>query len=67
VIGGAEIYAQALPVASTAVVTEIAANFEGDAFAPQFGPDWIETGRQNQVSVTGLSFSFVSYCKNTGV
>jgi dihydrofolate reductase len=67
VIGGAAIYAQALPMASTAVVTEIDAVFEGDAFAPQFGPDWIETGRQNQVSVTGLSFSFVSYCKNTGV
>jgi dihydrofolate reductase len=67
VIGGAEIYAQALPLACTAVVTEIATNFEGDAFAPQFGPEWIETGRQNQVSVNGLSFSFVSYCKNTGV
>ena len=38
VIGGAEIYAQALPLAHTAVVTEIDADFEGDAFAPQFGP-----------------------------
>jgi len=67
VIGGAEIYAQALPLASTAVVTDIEASYEGDAFAPQFGPEWRETARDKQVSSTGLSFSFVTYCRNTGV
>lgn len=67
VIGGAEMYAQALPLASTAVVTEIDATFDGDAFAPQLGPDWTETARERQVSSTGLSFSFVTYCKKTGV
>lgn len=70
VIGGAELYAQALPLASMAVVTEIDADFEGDVFAPQFGADWIETERNNQVSATGLCFSFVTYCKQrmtTGV
>lgn len=67
VIGGAEIYAQALPLASTAVVTEIDAAYEGDAYAPQFGPEWSETARDRQVSITGLSFSFVTYRKNTGV
>ena len=70
VIGGAEIYAQALPLASTAVVTEIDAAFEGDAFAPQFGPQWRETARERLLSATGLSFSFVTYCQqrnHTGV
>jgi dihydrofolate reductase len=67
VIGGAEIYAQAMPLASSAMVTEIDAQFEGDAFAPQFGPQWTETARNRHVSATGLSFSFVSYQKNTGV
>ena len=67
VIGGAEIYAQALPLASTAMVTEIDATYEGDVFAPPFGPEWTETARDRQVSSTGLSFSFVTYCKNTGV
>lgn len=67
VIGGAEIYSQALLLASTAVVTEIDAAFEGDAFAPQFGPDWTETAREKHVSTSGLSFSFVTYRKNTGV
>lgn len=67
VIGGAELYAQALPLASSAVVTEIDAPFEGDAYAPQFGPQWTEVARERHISVTGLSFSFVTYCRNTGV
>jgi dihydrofolate reductase len=67
VIGGAEIYAQALPLASTAVVTEIDATYEGDAFAPTFGPEWTETAHEKQLSATGLSFSFITYSKNTGV
>lgn len=61
VIGGAEIYALALPMADRAVVTEIDKDFEGDAFAPVFGPDWTEMNRERQVSVNGLSFSFVTY------
>ncbi len=61
VIGGAEIYAQALPLASSAVVTAIDADFEGDAFAPVFGPHWHEVAREPQVSTSGLRFSFVTY------
>ena len=67
VIGGAEIYAQALPLASSAVVTEIDATFEGDAFAPQFGPEWQETSRQSHVSATGLNYSFVYLSRTQGV
>ncbi len=67
VIGGAEIYTQALPLASSAEVTEIDADYAGDAFAPQFGPQWTETARQRQVSINGLRFSFVSYQRITGV
>lgn len=61
VTGGAEVYALALPLASTAVVTEIEATFEGDAFAPALGPDWSETARERHVSTNGLAFSFVHY------
>ena len=67
VIGGAEIYAQALPLANSAVVTEIDASFDGDAFAPQFGPQWTETARDPKVSASGLRFSFVTYRNNSGV
>jgi len=61
VIGGAELYAQALPYACSAVVTEIDADFDGDAFAPQFGPQWVETARETHTSSHGWNFSFVSY------
>ncbi len=61
VIGGAELYALALPYAHTAEVTEIDADFEGDAYAPQFGPQWLESARETHTSSQGWNFSFVSY------
>ena len=65
VLGGAEIYREALPMAHTAVVTEIDADFEGDAHAPQFGPQWRETGREPHTAASGLTFSFVTYENTT--
>jgi dihydrofolate reductase len=64
VIGGAELYAQALPLASSAHVTEIEQAFEGDAHAPEFDTSWTETARLPQVSAAGLHFSFVTYQKS---
>lgn len=61
VIGGAQIYAQAEPLADRAEVTEIDAEFEGDAFAPVLGTHWRETSREQHLSSNGLKFSFVSY------
>ena len=66
VIGGAQLYALALPWASSAVVTDIDAEYEGDAYAPQFGPQWQETARAAHVSSSGIRFSFVTYT-HTGV
>ena len=63
VIGGAEIYAAALPLADTAVVTEIAQDFEGDAFAPEFGPEWKATDREAHTAANGLPFAFVTYTR----
>ncbi|MFO1262218.1 MAG: dihydrofolate reductase [Rhodoferax sp.] len=60
VIGGAELYAHTLPYAHTAEVTEIDADFDGDAFAPQFGPQWVETARETHTSSQGFRFDFVS-------
>ena len=61
VIGGAEIYAQALPLVHTAEVTEIDADFEGDAFAPSLDNTWKEVARERHLSATGLHYSFVTY------
>jgi dihydrofolate reductase len=65
VIGGAEIYRNALPLASTAVVTEIDADFAGDVYAPEFGAQWYETGREHHTSATGINFSIVTYQNTT--
>ena len=64
VIGGAELYAQALALADSAVVTEIDADFEGDAFSPQFGPEWRESDRESHLSSNGMGYSFVTYTKS---
>ena len=46
IIGGAEIYALALPVATRIELTEVDAEPEGDTFLPAFDPArWEEVGR----------------------
>ena len=65
VIGGAEVYAQAMPLATRAVVTEIDADFEGDAFAPTFDASWQETSRSTHVAANGLTYSFVTWTRET--
>jgi dihydrofolate reductase len=68
VIGGAQIYAQALPLATKVVVTEIDAEFAGDAFAPVLGSDWIEMAREPHVATSEaanrLQYAFVTYQKH---
>jgi dihydrofolate reductase len=63
VIGGAQIYAESLALAKRVVVTEIDADFEGDAFAPLLGAEWQETEREVHISKTGLAFSVVTYLR----
>ncbi len=63
VIGGAQIYAQALALAHSVVVTQIDAEYEGDAFAPALDSRWREVQREPHISSTGLAFSFVTYLK----
>ncbi len=61
VIGGAQVYGQALHLAHRAEVTEIEADIEGDALAPQFGSTWQELSRERHRSAAGLDYSFVTY------
>lgn len=60
VIGGAQIYAQAEPLASRIEVTEIAQDFEGDAHAPVLDTGWRETARSAHVAASDLPYSFVT-------
>lgn len=48
VIGGAQIYAEALPRADVLYITEVHADVEGDAFFPEYDTSsWKEAGRQD--------------------
>ncbi|MBX3657776.1 MAG: dihydrofolate reductase [Ramlibacter sp.] len=61
VIGGAEVYAQALPLAHRVALTDIDADFEGDAYAPALQVHWQEVSRARHTSSNGLVYSFVDY------
>ena len=62
VIGGAQLYAQALPLADRLELTEIEQHVDGDT---RF-PDWdrsrfVETARESHVAPQGWAFHFVTY------
>ena len=62
VIGGAELYRAALPLADRLQLTEIDADFEGDTRFPARDPaQWREVARALQVDDNGLACAFVSY------
>lgn len=62
VIGGAEIYSQALPLVNDLFLTEIDASFDGDAWFPEFiKTEWSEAVRENRLSATQIAYSFVHY------
>ena len=62
VIGGAQLYAQALPLAHTLMLTEIDADLEGDTFFPAWDrSQFVETARSPATSVLGQALHFVTY------
>ena len=64
VIGGAEIYAAALPLADGLVLTEIDRDFAGDTYFPDWDrAAWKVTQREAHTSAEGLRFEFVLYEK----
>ncbi|CAN1563687.1 FolA Dihydrofolate reductase [Burkholderiaceae bacterium] len=62
VIGGAQIYQEALPFAQQVIATEVQESVEGDAFfAPLDKAQWIEASRQSHPTENGLRFDIVHY------
>jgi dihydrofolate reductase len=62
VIGGAELYRLALPLADTLFLTEIHRDFAGDVRFPQFDRSrWRETEREPRRASDGMRFDFVRY------
>ncbi|HUG23171.1 dihydrofolate reductase [Piscinibacter sp.] len=67
VIGGGELYAQALPQADELVLTEIDADFDGDTFFPAWDRTKFEAlPGDMQVSEQGHRYRWVTYRRKAG-
>jgi len=66
VIGGAALYAAALPLADELELTELDLEVEGDVFFPDWDRDaFAEISRAAHVSENGTPFAFVTYRRRT--
>ena len=66
VIGGAQLYAAALPRADELVLTEVDAAFEADAFFPAWDRSaFMEISREAHVDPEGRAYAFVTYRRRT--
>lgn len=63
IIGGAELYRQALPLAGELIITEVGIDAEGDTVFPEIGETWVETSRNANLSSAGIPFAFVRYAR----
>ena len=62
VIGGTDLFAASLPLASGLVLTEIHRDYAGDARFPAFDrSQWRESQRERHTAADGTSFDFVLY------
>jgi len=65
VIGGAQVYQQAMPLVGKLVITRIGRTYECDAFFPALSAgEWKEVAREEHVSAAGLPYSFISFIRN---
>ena len=60
IIGGAEIYERALPMATRIELTEVHQAFDGDARFEFDRSGWTETARESHVTPDGLGYSYVT-------
>jgi dihydrofolate reductase len=67
VIGGAQIYALALPIAARCEVTEVEIDLpreDGDAVAPVLDQGWVGTAGDWLTSTSGLRYRFHTYLRS---
>ena len=71
VIGGAAVYAAALPRADRLFVTDIDAEYDGDVHAPVVGPEWKEVARDPaagwHTGSTGMRYRWRELCRRTSI
>ena len=69
IVGGAEIYSQAMEYADTLYITEIQQDVQGDAWFPGFDrSEWQESSREirHQETPQPLEYHFVTYRRKRG-
>lgn len=69
IIGGGEIFAQALPIADRIELTQINAGIDGDSFAPKLGAEWFTESSAPRdgwmTSTSGLEYRFLSLSRSS--
>jgi dihydrofolate reductase len=66
IIGGAQIFNEAMAFADRMIVTHIDGVYRCDTFFPEIDPAvWLEVAREEQRSADGVAFAFVTYERQT--
>lgn len=63
IIGGAQLYQEALPLADRLELTEVDVAPEGDAFFPELSTEWQPKKGPMQLSRTGLRYAFQTWVR----
>lgn len=67
VIGGAQIYREALPSADELHLTEVELDVDGDTFFPPVDPGrFAEVSRDPHIAADGIRFAYVGYRRHDG-
>ncbi len=67
VIGGAQLYTHAMPIADELVLTEVDIELEADTFFPAWDAlDFVEVQRHPAVSAAGVGYAIVTYRRKAG-
>lgn len=64
IIGGAELYKEGLKLANKLYITEVQAEFAGDAYFPELDEEaWKLAEKKDHISASGLEYSDLIYCR----
>ncbi len=66
VIGGEQIFKEALKIADRMYITLIHQSFEGDTFFPEYGGEWELVSESERFESNGIPFSYLVYERNAG-
>lgn len=62
IMGGGQIYRQALPLAQKIYLTKVHKEFEGDTFFPEISPEqWRIVAQQPAIATDGLKYTFIDF------